>query len=446
MPVSGKFVVNSTIGLLSLGLLFLVGIVATVIWLGEREQSFARAAIAARETRIAAVELRAALQTAESSQRGYLVAGNEIYLAPYASAKAKADAMFEKLKSTDAGASDARVLDRLSRLLADKYEEMDRTIAFKREYRDQDALAAFATNRGKAIMDEANLFLSSLIRKTDERLNADLLEQGRNALWLRWVSILCGLGIIILVASVIATIYRYTREIATARDQLQLLTSSLEQRVQQRTADLAQARDKAEVLLVEVNHRVANSLALVSSLVRLQASRTPQPETKSALGEVQSRIDAIAAVHRHLYKSGDARFVEVDAYVALLLDNIGESMRSQNAGVSLRYDLDGMKMKPDASINLGVIVTEWVTNAYKYAYPGRKGEVRVRLKRISDQQVELVVEDDGIGAADGASPQGSGLGTRIVRAMAQMLSAEIEYVARTPGFGARAAFMVPEQA
>jgi CHASE3 domain sensor protein len=48
---------------------------------------------------IAAVELRAALQRAESSQRGYLVGGNEIYLAPYDSAKAHAVSQLKHLKS-----------------------------------------------------------------------------------------------------------------------------------------------------------------------------------------------------------------------------------------------------------------------------------------------------------------------------------------------------------
>jgi two-component sensor histidine kinase/CHASE3 domain sensor protein len=443
MSISGKVVVNSTIGLLSLGLLFLIGIMTAAGWLSEREQYYSRMAVEARESRIAAVELRSALQTAESSQRGFLVAGNEIYLAPYSSAKARSDAYFRKLKAALQNEESDRLLQRLSRLIEDKYDEMDRTIALKREYRDQDAEALFSSNRGKAIMDEANLFLSSIIRKTDEKLNAGLLEQGRNTIWLRWVSILGGLAIVLLVGGAIATIYRYTHEVATARDELQSLTSGLELRVQERTSQLAKARDKAEILLSEVNHRVANSLAIVSSLVRLQAGQLSDATTRNALNEVQSRIDAIAAVHRHLYKSGDASFVEVEAYVSMLLDNIKESMRSRNAGISLSYDLDAMKLTPDSSINLGVIVTEWVTNAYKYAYPDQKGEVRIRLKRRSDGRAELVVEDDGVGSADGGAPKGSGMGTRIVKAMGQMLNAEIDYFARKPGFAARAAFDLP---
>jgi two-component sensor histidine kinase/CHASE3 domain sensor protein len=444
MPISSRVVINLTIVLLAVGLLALVGIVATTVWLGEKAQIYAEDATSARNTRIAAVELRAALQSAESSQRGYLVGGNEIYLAPYDSAKTHAVSQLERLKSSlSALPQTARLVERLSQVVAEKMEDMDRTIALKRELRDAEALAVFGGNRGKAQMDEANVFLSSIIRTTDERLTSGLAQQRLNAAWLRWVSLIGGLVIIVVVSGVILTIYRYTREIAETRDQVQLLNATLEQRVKDRTVDLAQARDKAEVLLAEVNHRVANSLAMVSSLVSLQSRTMKDKVAQEALKETQARIDAIASVHKRLYSSGDARFVDFDEYLSSLLNNVETAMRDEGHGASLRYDLDALKLKPDTSVNLGVIVTELVTNAFKYAYPNSSGEVRVRLKRLSASHAELVVEDDGIGRSAGAPPKGTGLGTRIVNAMARTIGADVEYVVRHPGCGARLAFACP---
>jgi two-component sensor histidine kinase len=134
------------------------------------------------------------------------------------------------------------------------------------------------------------------------------------------------------------------------------------------------------------------------------------------------------------------RFVALDEYLAGLLDHLETSMRGEGLGASLRYDLEPLRLQTDASVNLGVVVTEWVTNAFKYAYPDRRGEVRVRLKRLSDGQVELVVEDDGVGRNDEQTAKGTGLGTRIVKAVALTMGAHIEYLTRQPGSAARLLF------
>ena len=173
-----------------------------------------KAATTARNTRIAAVELRAALQNAESSQRGYLVGGNEIYLAPYDSAKAQAASQLMNLKSSRSTSSQTvRLMERLSQLVSEMIDDMDRTIALKRGTRDTEALTTFGSNRGKALMDEANVFLSSIIRTTDERLTSGLMQQRQNATWLRWASMVGGLVITLVVSGAILTIYRYTREV-----------------------------------------------------------------------------------------------------------------------------------------------------------------------------------------------------------------------------------------
>jgi two-component sensor histidine kinase len=103
--------------------------------------------------------------------------------------------------------------------------------------------------------------------------------------------------------------------------------------------------------------------------------------------------------------------------------------------VSLTFAVDQIELETDASINLGVVITELVTNAFKYAYPDGIGEVRVRLKKLPEQ-LELVVEDDGIGFAEGANALGTGVGTRIINAMCASLGAKIAYRQRDPGTAA----------
>jgi two-component sensor histidine kinase len=444
MPISGRFVVQYTSLLLVIGFLALLGIVGTTIWLGEQARIYSNDAIGARDTRISAVELRSALQSAESSQRGFLVSGNEIYLAPYDSAKVAAQRQLDRLKLLLAPYAESEaMLNRLAGVVGDKIDEMDRTIALKNTQRDSEALALFRTNRGKALMDEANVFLSSVIRSTDERLTAGVAEQNENAAWLRWVSLIGGIIIVFVVGGVTFVGMRYASEIAQARDEVRDLNIHLEHRVEERTADLGRALDRAEVLLAEVNHRVANSLMMVASLVRLQANALQNQAAKEALAETEARIYAISDVHKRLYSSGDARLVALDEYLSGLLNQLQSSMQSEGHGASLDYHLEPLKLATDSSINLGVVLTEWVTNAFKYAYPDRRGEVRVNLKRLPDGRGELLVEDDGIGRGNDGVPKGTGLGTRLVKAMAGNVGGEIQYSGRQPGTAARLTFPVP---
>ena len=294
-------------------------------------------------------------------------------------------------------------------------------------------------------MDEANVFLSSIIRTSDERLTTAMAEQRRNATWLRWVSVIGGLIIITVVGGVTITIFRYAGEIAQTRDEVQMLNASLEHRVKTRTADLIAARDKAEVLLAEVNHRVANSLSMVSALVRSAvqrhqgSGRQGRPERDAGadrcdLGRAQVAVQlGRCAVRRSRTISFRTRSANARR----------TSMRNEGHGASLRDDLEPLKLKPDFSVNLGVMMTKWVTNAFKYAYPDRAGEVRVDLKRLPQGRAELVVEDDGVGRGVEGVPKGSGLGTRIVNAMARTIGADVRYIARHPGTSARLAFPSP---
>jgi two-component sensor histidine kinase/CHASE3 domain sensor protein len=434
-------VVQSAIVLLVIGFLALLFILVMSLWLGERSQYFFNGAIEARSTWGAVAELRHAIETAEASQRGYLVTGNQIYLAPYGTAKSLAArqlAAVDRLMAPVAGAQPA--LQQLKAIIAEKFAEMDQTISLKRDRRDAESLAVFRTNRGKALMDEANVYLSSMIRSADARLTEGVVEVRENALLLRMATILSGILIVLVVAAVVVTVARYTRALASARDEVAALNSGLERRVEERTAEIARARDRAEMLLAEVNHRVANSLALVGSMVNLQARSAPDERTKGVLDEVQARIFAIASVHKRIYSSGDVRFVALDEYLSGLLENLETTMRVAGHGAVLKSDLQPVKLRTDASINLGVVVTEWVTNAFKYAYPDRPGEVRVRLNHLAELNGELVVEDDGVGRGGLAEVRGTGLGTKLVSAMAHSMGAEVEYLERRPGTAARLVF------
>ncbi|MBX3280783.1 MAG: CHASE3 domain-containing protein [Acidobacteria bacterium] len=432
-----------TIALLAAGLAALLAIVITTFWLSERAQSYSSSVIAVRDLRVSAVELRNGLLAAESSQRGYLYSGNEVYLAPFDSSKALSQREAEELNEALVDFPDLQAMGlQLSTLVQAKVADMEETIALKREGRDEEALDLFLTNRGKLLMDQANLFVTGVVDAADTMLVDGAREQTENAEWMRWVSIAGALVVVLVVAGAVSAFRKTTLEVMGARDEVRAINESLERRVEERTSALKSALERTELLLKEVNHRIANSLALVASLVRMQGSTNKDEAVKAALGETQARISAIASVHKRLYESGEVGFVELDAYLSGLLDSLAASMRADGRDGLLTYELQPVRMTTDASINLGIVVTELVTNAYKYAYPDGGGDIRVGMHRFADDQVEIVVEDDGVGRGS-ATPRGTGLGTRIVKAMATSLGSEVQYLDRKRGTAARLSLRLP---
>ena len=246
---------------LTIGFLALIVIVGTTIWLVERGKNLFELSELQRKIRIAAVALRDNLRTAESSQRGFLLTGNEIYLAPYDTAKTRSLQELDDLGRRMApDAPNRAMLPRLSEAVGEKIADMDNSIALKGAGLDADAMALVQSNRGKTLMDEINVFLYGAILTADENDTLNSAEQQRTAALLRWISA-GGAVVIILVVFVVAfTVYRNGQDLKLARDDVRAINLTLEERVKSRTADLAMARERAEVLLAEVNHRCQKRL------------------------------------------------------------------------------------------------------------------------------------------------------------------------------------------
>ena len=435
---SASRVTLSSAALMGIGFLALALIVGVTFRLAQRAQADLVSVVLARDIAAAAADLRYGMQAAESSQRGYIANGNEIYLAPFGAAKTRTFNQLDTLTTLLKPDVEAQAaLGHLDTLVHEKFAELDQTISLKRNHQDDAAMEILRTNRGKALMDEANVFSSSIVRHANTQLTDNVARQKARLLQLSRIIAGSAVLILLVVATTLWMIQGFVRTLRWAQDDVTALNATLENRVRERTQQLTTARDRAEVLLAEVNHRVANSLALVASMIGLQARASGSTETRAALMETQNRVSAVAVVHKKLYNSGDIQSVALNEFLPSLLEQIETSMRASGHQSFLIPDIAPVSLPTDKGVSIGIITAEWVTNAFKYAYPEGKGEIRVTLKSNDDGSSELRVEDDGIGREANSAPQGTGLGTKLVTALASSLGGRVEYAMGRRGTSAR---------
>jgi two-component sensor histidine kinase/CheY-like chemotaxis protein len=217
---------------------------------------------------------------------------------------------------------------------------------------------------------------------------------------------------------------------------------ALEARSLKRQKDLAEAQlrasnERLQAMLSEVNHRVANSLQLVISLVRLQASGIGDEAARAVLENTQQRIGAIAQVHRRLYTSDRVDVVDMSEYLNHLVRELEQAWSTPNSKRSVRLHAEPVHLQTDRAVSVGIIVNELVSNACKYAYPlGQPGEVRVIFQAVGEDRFRLTVQDDGCGMAAESAPKGTGLGAKLIAAMTRTLQGELTMDALTPGLSA----------
>jgi len=186
-----------------------------------------------------------------------------------------------------------------------------------------------------------------------------------------------------------------------------------------------------EVLLREVNHRVGNSLQIIASLLHLQANSSTEEDVKAALTNAVGRVAAVAQVHRRLYTSHDLKSVLLNQYLDALLEDLRRSAEG-NRMSRLTLKAEPIEIDPDRAVAIGIIVNELVMNAVKYAYPEGPGPIHVDL-HAEGEDLLLSIADDGVGLNVKIDPRSTGMGQRIVTAMASKLGASVERDPAHPG-------------
>jgi PAS domain S-box-containing protein len=185
----------------------------------------------------------------------------------------------------------------------------------------------------------------------------------------------------------------------------------------------------------ELHHRVKNNLAVVSSLLSLQATQGVPERARACLEECQRRVLSIALVHEYMYVSESLDRINFADYAQQLVDQLQAAFIDSADRVHVETEFEPILLEMHQTTPCGLILNELVTNAFKHAFPnGRSGVLRIRFRAISDKEILLSVEDNGVGVPEGFrfDAERESLGMLVVSVLAKQLDGNIR-LGKGPG-------------
>jgi len=188
---------------------------------------------------------------------------------------------------------------------------------------------------------------------------------------------------------------------------------------------LKSALREKEVLLREIHHRVKNNMQVITSLLNLQASQTADPAARAMLEESRQRVRSIALIHEKLYRTASLADVDFGGYLKSVADELLRTFGRNE--ITCVLDLEPIRLEIGRAIPAGLIVNELLTNTLRHAFPpGTKGTARVRLRATGDGDVELAVQDDGVGFPPGKDiASATTMGLAIVRTLVEQMQGSL---------------------
>jgi two-component sensor histidine kinase len=183
-----------------------------------------------------------------------------------------------------------------------------------------------------------------------------------------------------------------------------------------------------------MQHRIFNSLQIIANILMMKTRSTASKETRKHLEDAYARVMSVASIQRHIDDAARTETVRLAPYFTTICDSLAHSMIDEERRLSLRYQFDDASVASSQAVSLGLILTELVINSLKYAFPTNRQGAEVAVKyEASGDNWRLTVSDNGVGRPHEGAGSSDGLGSTLVKALAQQVKAQIETVSGAQG-------------
>ena len=220
--------------------------------------------------------------------------------------------------------------------------------------------------------------------------------------------------------------------------------SEMAEAIQDRDKALREALDQKSLLVREVHHRVKNNLQIVMSLLNLQAGQLKDPGAREALNQAQTRINALALVHRILNEMETQTVIDLKFLLPELTKQIAEGLGADEKRIEMTTEVVPREVSGDIGVPLALFTVEALTNIFKHAFPPGTagGHIKVSLQQTDDKKLRLLIEDDGVGFEERLGKTAS-IGTRLIKTFGQQVGG-VASMRSEAGMGSQVELIFPD--
>ncbi|WP_207425937.1 CHASE3 domain-containing protein [Pedobacter sp. SYSU D00535] len=391
-----------------IGATILIIVVNTVFFLLQSSRN-ARSYAAGRETYEiveTAQSLLAALRTAESSQRAYLLTSDTSYLKPYEGASLRIDDLYLSLFTSLGEREEEQAnLDSLSRLIKLKRALIAQTIDLQKNGQPSQARAIIESNEGRMMMENIEKVLSRITQIENTRLlrNHESIEKQTKRIQI--FSVVSNWLLLLIVISALVSIVQNQEKISELFREVEDKNKRLESQkneLQSLSQDLIKQNNELERFAYVASHDLRSPGVNMIALLQLYEEAKDEEE-KAGLMEIirevsdnlivklDDLIEMLRSKHESYAVHEELNFKQI---YNSAVKNLSADIKKSHA--KLDYDFSEAPHIRYPKSYLESIMQNLLSNAIKYRSPGRRPEISVRTYR-RNEKVFMEVKDNGLG-------------------------------------------------
>ncbi len=215
-------------------------------------------------------------------------------------------------------------------------------------------------------------------------------------------------------------LFYYNKKIKRQKDELENTNA----KIGEQNKTIQSALKEKETLIKEIHHRVKNNLQIINSIIHLQMDKLTDKNAINLLNDISGRITSIALTHQMLYQKDNMLSITVKEYIESLARQMHTMYATNNINMEFDIQDTGMQLDIDNAVPLGLIISEIITNSYKYAFPNnQKGVIKISYYK-EGEKCFLTIKDNGIGIKEAQINNAESLGMELIKILCSQLNAQ----------------------